>query len=63
MGQKPGCLEKKSQCELASGWDEMVLSSLRKKGVLGMAWLLYPQRGQFGWFKVSVYTLTRVSWS
>lgn len=42
MGQKPGRLEKKSQCELASDWDEMLLSSLRKKGVLGMAWLLYP---------------------
>lgn len=35
MGQKPGCLEKKSQCELASGWDEMLLSSLRKKRSTG----------------------------
>lgn len=61
MGKKPGCLKKKkSQCELASGWDEMLLSSLRKKGVLRIAWLLYLQRGQFGWFKVSLYTLTPV---
>lgn len=59
-GKKGRVPEKKSQCELASGWDEMLLSSLSKKGVLGVVWLLYPQRRQFGWFKVSLYTLTPV---
>lgn len=60
MGKKPGCLEKKITVWTGIRLDEMLLSSLRKKGVLGIAWLLYPQRRQFVWFKVSLYTLPPV---
>lgn len=34
-----------AQRELASDQDQVLLSSLRMKGVI---WLLYPQRGQLG---------------